>query len=162
MKTKTVVVIVGIVVAVMFAIPFSTIIIPWDFYLECIQNGMIPSGTRENHSCNEFGLNTHEPLVSQNDLACFTVWKVQLNTPIDYETLEAILRDKIAEFGSVYNIPERNITIENIGNNRVKITIEGMWGPDPEGLDIRESISNIEFVEKIEDFVGGPVEGGCY
>jgi hypothetical protein len=43
----------GIVVTAMFIIPYSTMIIPWDFYLECIQNGRIPSGTRESHSCHE-------------------------------------------------------------------------------------------------------------
>lgn len=53
MKSRSIILITGIVVATMFVIPYSTMIIPWDFYLECIQNGRIPSGTRESHSCHE-------------------------------------------------------------------------------------------------------------
>jgi len=108
-------------------------------------------------------LNHDEPLIYQNDLACFTVWKVQLNTSIDYKTLEEILRNKIAELGSIYDIPERDITIENLGNNRVKITIEGMWPVnEPNVPDLRKSIGSIDVVDRVEDFIGGPVEGGCY
>jgi len=105
----------------------------------------------------------NEPIISQNDLACFTVWKVQLNTSIDSKTLEGILRNKIAELGSIYDIPERDITIENVGDNRVKITIEGAWPVnEPNAHDLGKSIASIEVVDRVEDFIGGPVEGGCY
>jgi len=105
----------------------------------------------------------NEPIISQNDLACFTRWKVDLNTSIDYKTLEEILRNEIAELGSVYDIPEREIKIENIGNNRVQITIEDLWPVnEPNIPDLRKSIASIDVVERIEDFVGGSVEGGCY
>jgi|CXWL01.1.fsa_nt_gi hypothetical protein len=108
-----------------------------------------------------------EPIIDENDLYCFTVWRVQLNTDVDNKTLETILRNEIAEFGPVYDIPQREIKIDNIGNNRVKITIEGSWwvdlnNPDSKEPDLRESISNLEVVEKTENFIGGPVEGGCY
>ena len=41
--------------------------------------------------------------------------KISLNTPIERTALETILRDKIAEFGSVCNIQEREIKIDDIG-----------------------------------------------
>lgn len=105
----------------------------------------------------------NEPIIYQNDLACFTIWKVQLNTSIDYKTLEEILRNEIAELGSIYDIPERDITIENVGNNRVKITIEGVWPVnEPNIPDLGKSIASIDVVDRVEDFIGGPVEGGCY
>jgi len=105
-----------------------------------------------------------EVVIGQNDLACFTIWRVQLNSDVDYNTLEKILRDKIAELGSLYDISQREILIENIGSNRVKITVEGAWwiGPNYTSPDLRKSILSIEYVEKIEDFIGGPNEGGCY
>ncbi|MCV0413227.1 hypothetical protein [Nitrosarchaeum sp.] len=107
---------------------------------------------------------SHEPIIGQNDLACFTVWRVQLNSDVDYKTLEKILRNKIAEFGFVYDIDQREITLENIGKNRVKITVEGTWWSDPDFKepDLRKSILSIESVEKIEDFIGGSNEGGCH
>ena len=105
----------------------------------------------------------NEQIISQNDLACFTIWRVQLNTSIDSKTLEEILRNEIAELGSIYDIPERDIKIENIGNNRVQITIEGMWPVnEPNVPDLRKSIASIDVVDRVEDFIGGPVEGGCY
>lgn len=105
-----------------------------------------------------------EVVIGQNDLACFTVWKVQLNSNVDYNILEKILRDKIAELSSSYDLSQREISIENIGNNRVKITVAGAWwiGPNYTSPDLRKSISSIEYVEQIEDFIGGPNEGGCY
>ncbi|MGQ0791605.1 MAG: hypothetical protein ACT4NJ_05190, partial [Nitrosopumilaceae archaeon] len=64
----------------------------------------------------------NEPIISQNDLACGTVWRVQLNSPIDKKILESILRNEIAELGSIYDIPERDISIEDLGDKREKIT----------------------------------------
>lgn len=95
------------------------------------------------------------------------MWRVQLNSDVDYKTLEKILRNKIAGFGDVYDIDQREITIENIGNNHAKITVEGSWwvdytNPDSKHPDLRKSILYIESVEKIEDFIGGSNEGGCY
>lgn len=68
MNTKSIIVIVTIVVIAMFAIPFSTIVIPWDFYFECLQNGMVPSGTRENHSCHEIIGQKHQYRFWQENL----------------------------------------------------------------------------------------------
>jgi len=106
----------------------------------------------------------NEHILGQNDLACFTVWRVQLNSDMDHKILEQILRNKIAEFGSVYDIDQRKITLEDIGNNRVKITVEGSWWSDPDFKepDLRKSILSIGSVEKIEDFMDGSREGGCH
>ncbi|QLH11284.1 hypothetical protein [Nitrosarchaeum sp. AC2] len=53
---KTIILFVAIVLSVIGIFSFIlylTIGIPWDFYVECIQNGMLPSGTRANHACIE-------------------------------------------------------------------------------------------------------------
>ena len=107
-----------------------------------------------------------QPIINENDLSCFTAWNVQLNSDVDYKTLEKILRNKIAAFGNAYDIDQREITIENIGNNRVKITVEGSWWPSHSSSDskepnLRESILSVDSVKNIEDFIGGPVEAGC-
>lgn len=39
------------IIGIFFLIFYLAINIPWDFYIECIQNGMIPSGTRASHTC---------------------------------------------------------------------------------------------------------------
>ncbi len=124
--------------------------------------------TIQNPPKNSVGMDIFYPesqqIIGQNDLSCFTIWRVQLNTDVDYNELEKILRDKIADFGSSYDISQREISIENIGSNRVKITVAGAWWIDSNytSPDLRKSISSIEYVEQIEDFIGGPNEGGCY
>jgi hypothetical protein len=105
-------------------------------------------------------------IINENDLSCFTAWNVQLNSDVDYKTLENILRNKIAEFGNAYDIDQREITIENIGNNYIKITVEGAWWPshsssDSKERNLRESILSVDSVKNIEDFIDGPVEAGC-
>ncbi|MBI1663433.1 MAG: hypothetical protein IS860_08085 [Nitrosopumilus sp.] len=44
----TVIVLLGIV-GVFYLIMY----LPWDFYFECLQHGMIPYGTRSQHSCHQ-------------------------------------------------------------------------------------------------------------
>lgn len=56
MKTNyKIILITGIILAAMFAIPYSSTIIPWEFYFECLQHGWIPSGISGGAvSCHEF------------------------------------------------------------------------------------------------------------
>lgn len=109
---------------------------------------------------NIFIQKSDEPIISQNDLYCGTAWIVQLDTKIDHAVLEKVLRDKIAEFGSVYDIPEREIKIDDIGKNRVKITIRGLWQKDPDVPDLGSGIASIEHVEEIKNS-GHPTEAWC-
>jgi hypothetical protein len=41
-----VILITGIILVAIFAIPYSSTIIPWEFYFECLQHGSILSGIR--------------------------------------------------------------------------------------------------------------------
>lgn len=44
-------IITGIILAGIVCAFYLVMFIPWDFYIECVQNGMIPSGTRSEYSC---------------------------------------------------------------------------------------------------------------
>lgn len=46
-------IITGVILAGIVGIFYLVMFLPWDFYFECIQHGMIPSGTRSEHSCHQ-------------------------------------------------------------------------------------------------------------
>ena len=111
----------------------------------------------------DFAINASHvnPIIPENDLYCGTEWNVQLKEPVAFPYFEKILRNEIAEFGSVYDISQRKITLHDIGDNRVRIVIGGLWYVEPGRPNLEESIKNLEFVDYIEDFVGGPVIAWC-
>ena len=46
-------IITGIILAGMVGIFYLVMFLPWDFYFECLEHGMIPSGFRSEHSCHQ-------------------------------------------------------------------------------------------------------------
>jgi len=99
--------------------------------------------------------------ISENDLKCGTEWTVKVRDNLDFDTFEKTLRLKIAEFGYSYDLSQRDITLVDLGDNRVHITIEGLWGIKPDRPNLKTSIAGIEQVEKIEEFEGSPVVAWC-
>ena len=97
----------------------------------------------------------------ENDLKCGTEWTVKVKDNLDLDMFENILRTEIAEFGYSYDLSQRDITLVSLGDNRVHITIEGLWGIEPDRPNLKTSIAGIEQVEQIEEFEGGPVVAWC-
>ncbi len=110
------------------------------------------AGIKDNHG---------NSIVPENDLYCGTEWTVQMKEPLDFKILERILREEIVEFGSAYDIPQRDITLFDLGDNRVRIVIEGLWVVAPDRPNLRASIEQIDFVDYVEEFEGGPVYAWC-
>jgi hypothetical protein len=46
-------IITGVILAGIVGVFYLVMFLPWDFYFECIQHGMIPSGTRSEYSCHQ-------------------------------------------------------------------------------------------------------------
>jgi len=93
-----------------------------------------------------------DSMLRQNDLDCFTFWKATLASDVDFKTLEVMLRNEIVQFGSIYDLHDRDIMIENIGDNRVKIAIQGCWGwPESNEPDLEMAIEDLEVVEEVDD-----------
>ncbi|MCE9652518.1 MAG: hypothetical protein K8Q89_05615 [Nitrosarchaeum sp.] len=46
-------IITGIILAVIVGVFYLVVFLPLDFYFECIQHGMIPSGTRSEYACHQ-------------------------------------------------------------------------------------------------------------
>ena len=99
--------------------------------------------------------------IPENDLKCGTEWTVKMRDNLDFDTFEKTLRLKIAEFGYSYDLSQRDITLVDLGDNRVHITIEGLWGIEPDRPNLKTSIAGIEHVEKIEEFEGSSVVAWC-
>ena len=95
--------------------------------------------------------------VPENDLFCGTEWTVKMKEALDFKIFEQILREEIAKFGWAYDKSQRDIELFDLGENRVRIVIEGLWGIEPDRPNLKTSIAEIEFVDYIEEFVGGPV-----
>jgi hypothetical protein len=69
MRTNFLIIIItGIILAAMFAMPYSSTIIPWKFYFECLQHGWLPSGTRGDVvSCHEFDVKATIESITVNE-----------------------------------------------------------------------------------------------
>ncbi len=138
MKTSsffTIVIFVSVVTAIIFAILF----------LENV-------GLKDNHG---------KTIIPENDLYCGTEWWVKLKEPVDYNIFEKFLREEIAEFGSKYDIDQREIKLEYFDDNRVKIVIEGLWSTEPGRPNFRATLEKIDFVDYVEEFPGGPIKAWC-
>jgi len=109
-------------------------------------------GVKDNHG------NSRIP---ESDLQCGTEWTVKVKDNLDFDTFEKTLRLKISEFGYSYDLSQRDIKLVDLGSNRVHITIEGLWGIEPDRPNLKTAIAGIEQVEQIEEFEGGPVVAWC-
>ena len=63
--------------------------------------------------------------VPENDKWCDTELIVKTKEKIDQELLKLILLDEIAKFGKAYDMPDRDILLTDMGENKSKISIEG-------------------------------------
>ena len=90
----------------------------------------------------------------QNDFDCTTAWRTKIVSPVDYKSLEEMLRNEIEKFGKIYDLPYREILIGDIGNNRLEITIQGCWGwPESGEPDLELAIDSLEVID-IDDGIG--------
>ncbi|WP_299292117.1 hypothetical protein [Nitrosopumilus sp.] len=46
-------IITAVILAGIIGIFYLVVFLPWEFYFQCIGNGMIPSGDRSEHSCHQ-------------------------------------------------------------------------------------------------------------
>ena len=91
------------------------------------------------------------PIIRQNDFDCFTYWDATIASDVDYKTLEALIRNEITKFGSEYDLENREIKIENIGENRVQIGVQGCWGwPEAHEPELQLDIGELESVKEIK------------
>ena len=83
----------------------------------------------------------------QNDPDCFTRWEVTLAWDIDKDVLEDMLLNEIAQFGDEYDVPDRDITIDRFGVDKVIVGVQGCWGwTESGGPDLMAAIENLEEV----------------
>ncbi|MCV0391941.1 MAG: hypothetical protein K5790_01460 [Nitrosopumilus sp.] len=79
-------------------------------------------------SSNDPAFPSDYPLISQNDMFCWTQWYMQ-STVIDEKKLISSIRSAISMFGSDFDIPNREITISHNEEETI-ISIGGSWTKD--------------------------------
>jgi hypothetical protein len=105
MKTKTLIIISSVVVALVFVMLFYIL-------------------TNDNNSAFTSGY----PQIPQNDMFCWTQWYMK-NTVIDEAKLIQSIGSAITLFGSNFDISNREITISH-NNEETIISISGSWAKD--------------------------------
>ena len=102
------------------------------------------------------GVDPTIPILPQNDLDCATTWNATATDDLDYFKLEKKIRNKIQELAQVYNLPDREIIIEEINKNTVQIIIHGCWEMhESAGPDLKNFLREIEEIVEISFFKDG-------
>lgn len=102
-------------------------------------------------SIDEFNKNFNVP---ENDPYCNTEFVVKTKEKTDRKLFEIIVRDEIAKFGEIYDMPDRYVLLTNLGDNRIRISLDGAWTIDSDRPNLMESITDLEFVESAEKLHG--------
>ena len=98
-------------------------------------------------SIDEFNKNSN---VFENNPYCNTEFVVKTKEKTDRKLFEIIVRDEIAKFGEIYDLPDRYVLLTNLGDNRIRISLDGGWTIAPDRPNLLESITNLDFVETAE------------
>ena len=95
------------------------------------------------------------PRISENDRFCFTSWTVYHNTPLEHKGIEDHIRKEIAQLGSEYDVPWREIRIKQVNIDSITITVFGSWHfpSTPDHPNLQEKILQINGIDRIDEHV---------
>ena len=99
--------------------------------------------------------------VPENDKWCDTELIVKTKEKIDREVLKLILLDEIAKFGTVYDMPDRDILLTDMGENKTKISMDGSWRLKQDRPDIVKALTELIFVDHVEEYHGRLLVVSC-
>ena len=99
--------------------------------------------------------------VPENDKWCNTELIVKTKEKIDQELLKLILLDEIAKFGVVYDMQDRDILLTDMGKNKTKISMDGSWKLKQDRPDIVKALTELIFVDHVEEYHGRLLVVSC-
>lgn len=92
--------------------------------------------------------------VSENSKYCTTELYVKTKERMDRKLFELIVRDEIAKFGAIYDVSDRYVLLTDMGENRIRISLDGLWSLESDRPNLIESLTDLEVVEEVEKYRG--------
>ena len=103
--------------------------------------------------------------VPENDMYCYSEIIVKSSEYkggiFDRKLVELMVRDEISKFGAIYDDPRRNILITDLGENNLRITLDGAWSLKPNRPNLLDSLTEHNEIEKIVENKGILIVVGC-
>lgn len=85
----------------------------------------------------------------ENDTWCTTHILVQITHKVDREVFTKMVLDEIKELDWRFDWSDRYILITDMQNEKIRITIEGLWSPEGGGARLIESLEKLDEVESV-------------
>lgn len=67
----------------------------------------------------------------------------------DKETLRTFMLSEIEDLDFRFDVPDRNILITNLQDNKIKISFDGVLSEEDSGKKLAESLERHEFIESV-------------
>ena len=103
--------------------------------------------------------------VPENDKYCYSEIIVRTSKYMggisDRAFVELIVRDEISKIGSIYDDPNRDILVTDLGENNLRISLDGSWSLKQDRPNLLDSLKNQNFIEKIVDNRGKFIVVAC-
>jgi hypothetical protein len=88
----------------------------------------------------------------ENDSLCLTHILVQTTQKItDREIFTKIILGEIEKLDSRFDVPDRYILVTNMQDNKIRISLDGLWSEENSGKRLIEALERSEFIESVLD-----------
>ena len=85
----------------------------------------------------------------ENDVYCNTQILVQTTHKVDREVFAKTVLNEIKKLDWRFDWSDRYILITDMQNEKLRITIEGLWSPEGSGARLIESLEHLDEVELV-------------
>ncbi|AJM92168.1 hypothetical protein [Nitrosopumilus piranensis] len=86
----------------------------------------------------------------ENDSLCITHIVIYVPQKItDKEIFRTVMLNEIKELDRRFDVPDRNIMITNMQDNKTKISFEGIWTEEGNGRVLIDNLEGYEFIESV-------------
>jgi len=88
----------------------------------------------------------------ENDSLCLTHMLVQTTQKItEREIFTKIILGEIKKLDSRFDIPDRYILLTNMQDNKIRISLDGLWSEENSGKRLIDALERSEFIESVLD-----------
>ncbi len=88
----------------------------------------------------------------ENDSLCLTHMLVQTTQKItEREIFTKIILGEIEKLDSRFDIPDRYILLTNMQDNKIRISLDGLWSEENSGKRLIDALERSEFIESVLD-----------
>jgi len=112
-----------------------------------------------------FSGNQNVKNVPENDKYCYSEIIVKTSEYkggiVERKLVELMVRDEISKFGAIYDDPQRNILVTDLGENNLRITLDGSWSLKQNRPNLLDSLTEHNEIEKILENKGNLIVVGC-